>query len=352
MGFFDGFGISDLLTSATSLFGGFLSSKGIRDTNRTNLEIARETNKANRDNQVYQNEFNLNMWNKQNEYNSPLAQRQRLEAAGLNPIFNGLDGTGNAGGLQSAPFTAVNGAPMLNEAAPMGESIANLGKTLAEIQLMRSQANKNDADRALTEVETQTKQLLQKGELEIQGITITGLRKDNDIKDEQVKVLQKQKEKLVSEASEIDDRISSRRRELDIKDMTAKADKWYKEEVVKLEKQQLSQKDKELELADRRLAFDIAIGWARKFQEDKRIDISQQLADNDTERTNWQASKSYSDIQSQDTLLPYLANELQERVKNYETERVVKIINTCVNVINSITSVGSSKVSAMTGQGK
>lgn len=146
MGFFDGFGFGDLFNSATSLFGGFLNSKGIRETNKTNLQIARETNQANRDNQEYQNEFNLNMWNKANEYNSPLAQRQRLEAAGLNPIFNGIDGSGNAGALQSAPFTAVNGAPMLNDAAPMGESIANLGRTLAEIDLLKKQADKVESD--------------------------------------------------------------------------------------------------------------------------------------------------------------------------------------------------------------
>ena len=336
MGFFNGFGFGDLLSSATSLLGGALSSKGVRDTNKTNLQIARETNQANRDNQEYQNEWNLNMWNKQNEYNSPVAQRQRLEAAGLNPIFNGLDGTGNAGALQSAPFTAVNGAPMLNEGAPMGESIANLGKTMAEIELMRSQAKKNDADRSLTEVETETKKMLQKGEFEIQGVVIDGLRKDNDIKDETVKNLVSERSKLEEEAKEIQDRVISRKRDLDIKDFISRANKAYQDEVVAIEKRKLDQKDKEIEISDRRLAFDIAIGWAKKVQGDTALDIEQGKLDNEVERTNWQSSNIYSEIQSRDSLLPYIMRELQAKINNLDAETAMKTANFIVRLIDAI----------------
>lgn len=38
--------------------------------------------------QKRQNEFNLKMWNLNNEYNTPLAQQQRLHAAGINPNFD------------------------------------------------------------------------------------------------------------------------------------------------------------------------------------------------------------------------------------------------------------------------
>lgn len=336
MGFFDGLKFADILTPATSLFGGLLSSIGAHETNKTNLKIARETNQANRANQEYQNDWNLNMWNMQNEYNSPLAQRQRLEAAGLNPIFNGLDGAGNAGALQSAPFTAVNGAPMLNEGAPMGESIANLGKTLAEIELMRSQAKKNDADRGLTEVETETKKLLQKGEIEIQGVTISGLRKDNDIKDETVKNFVSERSKIEAEAKEIEDRITSRKRELDIKELTANADKAYKEAVVEIEKQKISQRDKEIEISRQRLAFDIAIGWAKKLQGDRALDIQQGHLDNDTNRANWEASAKYSEIQSRDALLPYLLTEISAKIKNLDADTAMKYAKTAMSFLDAI----------------
>ncbi len=336
MGFFSGLKFADILTPATSLFGGLLSSIGAHETNKTNLKIARETNQANRANQEYQNDWNLNMWNMQNEYNSPLAQRQRLEAAGLNPIFNGIDGAGNAGALQSAPFTAVNGAPMLNEGAPMGESIANLGKTLAEIELMRSQAKKNDADRGLTEVETETKKLRQKGEIEIQGVIISGFRKDNDIKDETIKNFVAERSKTEAEAKEIEDRIASRKRELDIKDFTAKADKAYKEAIVDIEKSRLDQKDKEIALEQQRLSFDIAIGWAKKLQGDRALEIQQGHLDNDTNRANWDASAKYSEIQSRDALLPYIMTELQSKIKNLDADTAMKYANSIIDFIDSI----------------
>lgn len=49
-----------------------------------------------------QNEWSLEQWNRTNEYNTPAAQRQRLLDAGLNPMYFGLDGNGNAGAFESA----------------------------------------------------------------------------------------------------------------------------------------------------------------------------------------------------------------------------------------------------------
>ena len=319
-----------------SLFGGLFGKKGSDKANQMNLQIARETNQANRENQEYQNAWNLEQWNRENEYNSPLEKRKRLEAAGLNPIFYGLDGVANAGSLQSAPFTAVNGAPMLNSGEFLGNSIANAAKTAAEIELMRSQAKKNDAERSLTEVETETKKMLQKGEFEIQGVVIDGLRKENDIKDETIKNLVSERSKLEEEAKEIQDRVISRKRDLDIKDFIARANKAYQDEVVVLEKRKLDQRDKEIEISDRRLAFDIAIGWAKKVQGDTALDIEQGKLDNEVERTNWQSSNIYSEIQSRDSLLPYIMRELQAKINNLDAETAMKTANFIVRLIDAI----------------
>lgn len=135
-----------VLGAASSIFGGYMGYKGVKEMNKANLQIARETNQANRANQEYQNEWNLNMWNQQNAYNDPSQQRKRLEDAGLNPLFYGLDGTGNAGALTSADFVATPGAPMANSGQFLGEGIANAMKTMAEIDLMQSQKDKTDAD--------------------------------------------------------------------------------------------------------------------------------------------------------------------------------------------------------------
>lgn len=56
---------------------------------------------ANLQNQ-YNNAYNYWLWQKQMEYNSPKAQVDRLVAAGLNPNFNSIEGTGNATSIPAA----------------------------------------------------------------------------------------------------------------------------------------------------------------------------------------------------------------------------------------------------------
>ena len=70
-----------------------------------------------------QNAWNLEMWNKENEYNTPAAQYARLREAGLNPMFYGLDGTGNAGSVETAQplgYERASSNPQLN---PVGEAL-------------------------------------------------------------------------------------------------------------------------------------------------------------------------------------------------------------------------------------
>lgn len=99
--------VMDMASNAIgSLINGRIQRRTMREQNAFNAQEAQK----NRD---YQTE----MWHKQNEYNTPLAQRQRLKEAGLNPymMLNG-GSTGNAqstpqgsqaqgAGLPNAPFT-------------------------------------------------------------------------------------------------------------------------------------------------------------------------------------------------------------------------------------------------------
>lgn len=65
-----------------------------------------------------QQQFQKDMWNKTNEYNSPAAQRERLEAAGLNPYMM-LNG-GSAGSAQTMSGTS-GAAP--SGAAPSAQGV-------------------------------------------------------------------------------------------------------------------------------------------------------------------------------------------------------------------------------------
>lgn len=122
---------SGLIGAGSGLLSSIFGSIGQRNTNRTNLQIARETNAQNmklmqtqqRWNELmYQRQYddNLALWNMQNDYNDAQSQRQRLEDAGLNPymMMNG-GSAGTAQGIdapnpQSLSVPTMQGATMQN----------------------------------------------------------------------------------------------------------------------------------------------------------------------------------------------------------------------------------------------
>ena len=76
-------------------------NKQIADAyNASQENIARQANFANRNLQNEQNAFNKAMWDAENMYNTPVQQRLRYEAAGINPYF--ALGNISAGNAQSA----------------------------------------------------------------------------------------------------------------------------------------------------------------------------------------------------------------------------------------------------------
>lgn len=82
---------------AGSLVGGLFGNHQQNKANEANLQLARE-----------QNDWNEKMWEKNNEYNSPVAQKQRLIEAGINPLGQ------NFTNFESDP---VQSAPLSNQQA-------------------------------------------------------------------------------------------------------------------------------------------------------------------------------------------------------------------------------------------
>lgn len=94
------------------------NAKNIAATNQANKEIAQMNNEWSAEQAAIQrewesdqvdkqNKWNLEQWNRENEYNSASAQRERLEAAGLNP-YNMMGGdAGTAGSITSASPNGV-----------------------------------------------------------------------------------------------------------------------------------------------------------------------------------------------------------------------------------------------------
>ena len=102
-----------------SLFGGVGAVKAQKLANEANIKMTQMNNDAQVALWREQRDYNTEMWNKQNEYNSASAQRQRLEAAGLNPYL--MMSGGDAG---TASSLSQQGLP--NTQAPHVESHAGL----------------------------------------------------------------------------------------------------------------------------------------------------------------------------------------------------------------------------------
>ena len=109
MGFWSTLGkIGSNLLQGAPIVGGLIQGN-------INAKIAREntdrTIAANKEMAAYQYSKDLEMWNRGNVYNSPLAQMDRLKAAGLNP--NMVYGSGSAAGMAAGQLPRYN-APTLD----------------------------------------------------------------------------------------------------------------------------------------------------------------------------------------------------------------------------------------------
>lgn len=233
-----------------SIFGGLFGKSGQDDANATNLQIARETNEANRNNQEYQNQWNLNMWNEQNRYNTPAAQRQRLEDAGLNPIFYGLDGTGNAGALTSAPFTAVNGAPMSNSGQFLGQGIANASLQAAQVANIEAQTENIKANTEGTTLQNEITNATK-------GDIISTAHFQMQVTEANVDFIKKNTEQVEHSIQEIDKHVEQMQKQIEsitqsmtYEKLRYELDKECREAEIRIKESELDIKEKEFLLSE------------------------------------------------------------------------------------------------------
>lgn len=277
-----------ILSGIGSIFAGSIAAKSQEKTNRMNLQIARETNQANRENQEYQNQWNLNMWNAQNEYNDPSQQRSRLENAGLNPIYFGLDGTGNAGALQSAPFTAVNGAPMENSGQFLQQGILNAANIFADAKLKLAQAKNIEEQTNNVKEDTKSKEIANRIAEAQEPATIetafVRLKIDKGILDmqpDQKKLLGKQVEELDASIQHLRDDTSIRNKMLDLQNDQFKWQKTFDQMKLDFEQEKFIKQ--------------LALGWFNACTSRKAVDLQQVLTDSQVHYLN-----SLSDVQQQE----------------------------------------------------
>lgn len=90
------------------------------------------------------NAFSLDMWNRTNAYNTPAAQLQRLNDAGLNPLYYGLDGSA-AGNVSSAQALSNSMPNMIPN--NLGDIIANAIPQASQVAKTKAEATTIDAMR-------------------------------------------------------------------------------------------------------------------------------------------------------------------------------------------------------------
>lgn len=137
--------MGDWLTStANGLIGGTFNMIGAAQQRKFDERMAHEQQAWNEQMMDKQNDWSLNMWNKTNEYNSPTAQLQRLQDAGLNPLFYGLDGQ-TANGMQSAQALGYERASSKNFENPLSAGLAGALQT-AQIANIQAQTQKTKTE--------------------------------------------------------------------------------------------------------------------------------------------------------------------------------------------------------------
>lgn len=111
-----------------------------------------------------QAEINYDTWMKQNEYNTPEKQRLRLEQAGMNPLFYGLDGN-SAGELQPANLSEANAAMAQQQSNAETRRATIMNAINAGVQnsiqafVAESQANKNNSEANLADEQAKLTQV-------------------------------------------------------------------------------------------------------------------------------------------------------------------------------------------------
>lgn len=146
MGFLDG-GFGAALNGATSLFGLI----GQNAQYKRQLRMMREQNDFNRQERIAAQEYQTDMWNKENAYNTASAQRQRLEAAGLNPymMLNG-GSAGVASSASASPMAQGAATPsppnFMESMSPLQQAFSQMAQLVQQDKTIRSNIDMNTSN--------------------------------------------------------------------------------------------------------------------------------------------------------------------------------------------------------------
>lgn len=162
--------------------------------------------KYNKELSELQYQQNIASWNMQNEYNSPVAQRQRLEDAGLNPALLYGNGGGSTGNASQMPEYQAFGQSISSNML-QGAQIAQLA---AQTRLTNAQAEKQERENPFVEKSIQAQ--------------IDNYLTDVDVKKTTIRQMEKGIKKMDVEINKMTEEIGLIREEINLKIAQAKTE--------------------------------------------------------------------------------------------------------------------------------
>lgn len=206
------FGIDDaiLIGAGSAIIGGALSYAGSSKAADASVESMQEYNRGQLELQKRQNEFNLRQYDRDNVYNTPLAQRQRIEQAGLNPNLTDIT-TGTT--LGPVVSSGANLQPTGTQAADiMGNYYGNLPNTLNSLSqsyLNYASAQKVESETNLNKIEARFRADILDGVVKTNRVTINGIEANTELTRKQIRQVQTQTDLLDKEAEVFDQRFTA-----------------------------------------------------------------------------------------------------------------------------------------------
>lgn len=152
------------------VFSATMNYIGVKDTNKTNRELAEN-----------QNQWNLEQWSRENYYNRPINQLKRYQEAGLNPLLAMADiEPGQAPQLQSAPLAnqvPFTGWPNISDAI-INAFNANVNQQNADTNEMVGRSNVSFNQAQIANLQVQNNKLSKEFDLLCKELTMSDLKID------------------------------------------------------------------------------------------------------------------------------------------------------------------------------
>lgn len=226
-------GLGNVVTGAIGSIGSSFVDKLLgNDPNKSNQQMMAQQNAFNAAEAQKNRDFQLAMFNRTNKYNSPKEQVARMVEAGLNPDLM-YGGNGSSVAAQSPSGAQASSAGMIPK-LDMQLRAAEINKTNAEAQLIKSQTGKTDADTETVMTYNKWQEQILSGQVDMNNVNIRLGNSNIDVNEATSRKLYAEATKLDAEVGEVYakiDKLGAELRNLDADTALKKLEHMFQSET-------------------------------------------------------------------------------------------------------------------------